>query len=219
VADLTGRNAAIQRALVNFGSAPDLAALAKSLGMTEADLQNAVGPDIQQLAKENTSAGLSTEARLRQANQDAIAQIKAALNKRGLLNSGEAGYELDRQNTGFRQAEYDANQKLLDYLNQYQQGYVSAQDAKNAQLAQAYSDAANRQYANTSGSAGFDAPYAFTDANGTVVYKSADGRLWNMNRTPYVPPQPAPSAPPTSFGNPNVGYQQTPRVARAFGAA
>ena len=190
--DLASRNALIQRALVNFGSVPDLASLAQRLGLSESDLQGLAGADVQKLAQENTAAGLSTQARLKQANDDAIRQITNELNKRGLLNSGEAGYQLDRQNLGYRQAQSDATNRLLDYLNQYQQGYAAAQAAKAQQLASAYSDAANRQYSTNQGSAGFTATFDHTDANGAAVYRGPDGSLYNADGSPYTAPAPTP---------------------------
>jgi hypothetical protein len=115
--------------------------------MSQADIQNSLGPDAQRLAQENTSAGLSTTARLDDANTKAIRQIMQGLNKRGLLHSGEAGYQLDQENLGYRQAQSDAYQKFLGYLQQYQQGYLSAQQQRDQTLAQSYSDAADRQLA------------------------------------------------------------------------
>ena len=195
VGDLASRNGAIQNAVTTFGAVPDMAKLAASLGMTQADLQNLLGPDVQKLAQENTDAGLSTEARLKQANADAIANIKASLNKRGILNSGEAGYQLDRQNTGYRQAESDATQKLLDYLGQYQQGYASAQAQRAQGLASAYSSAADRQYNTNQGSAGVTATFDHVDPSGAAVYKGPDGSLYNSDGSPYAAPQ-APTPPP-----------------------
>jgi hypothetical protein len=189
--DMASRNAAIQNAYVQFGgNVGDLSQIAKQLGMTEADVQNALGPDAQRLAQENTSAGLSTQARLSQANQDAIQKIKAELNKRGLLNSGETGFELDRQNLGFRQAQSDATQKLLGYLQQYQQGYLSAQQGREGTLAQAYGDAANRQFGANQGSAGATATLDHVDPFGHAVYKGPDGSLYNADGSPYSAPTP-----------------------------
>jgi hypothetical protein len=211
--DLASRNASIQRALIQFGKVPDFKTLAQQLGMSEADIQDALGPDIQRLAQENTDAGLSTESRLSTANTDAMRQIKNELNKRGLLNSGETGYQLDKQQTGYRQAESDANSKLLDYLNQYQQGYAQAQQSRAQQLAGQYSAAADRQFASNSGAAGQPASWDHTDANGTHVYKTSDGRLWNADGTPYTgaPTAAAPSAPaPPRYAPPDslVGNAQ-----------
>jgi hypothetical protein len=193
--DLASRNALIQRALVNFGSVPDLATLAKQLGLSQEDLSGLAGSDVQRLAQENTDAGLSTQARLAQANQDAIRQLTNQLNARGLLNSGESAYELDRQDTGYRQAQSDATQKLLDYLNQYQQGYASAQAQRAQALASAYGSAADRQFASNQGSAGTAATWAFTDANGAHVYRGPDGTLYNADGSVYNGPG---GAPPTS---------------------
>jgi hypothetical protein len=191
----------LANAYESFGKNIDLAQLAQQLGMTQADLQNSLGPDAQKLAQENTDAGTSTTARLDQANQNAIRQITQNLNKRGILNSGEAGYQLDQQNLGYRQAQSDAYSKFLGYLQQYQQGYLSSQQANAQSLAGAYSSAADRVQNNNQGSAGVTAMFDHTDANGNPVFKAPDGSLWNADKTPYSAPQQpqqpqAPAAPP-----------------------
>lgn len=217
-------NSEIANAYETFGnSGIDLSALAKSLGMTQADLQNAITPDVQQLAQENTNAGLSTQARLQQANDQAKQQTLANLNKRGLLHSGETGYQLDQLNLGYRQAQSDSYQKLLGYLQQYQQGYLSALNANTGNLTNAIDAAATRQASLNQGSSGVTATFAFKDANGNAVYRAPDGSLFNPDGSPYVPPAPAAPPPPEpgvapQIGNPNVGYQQAPRNARAFAA-
>lgn len=114
--------------------------------MSQADIQNYLGPDAQKIAQENTDAGTSTTSRLDQANQNATRAILAGLNKRGLLNSGESGYQLDQQNLGYRQAQQDAYSKFLSYLQQYQQGYLTAQQQRAASLATSINSAADRQY-------------------------------------------------------------------------
>jgi hypothetical protein len=152
--------------------------------MTQADLQNVLSPDVQKLAQENTDAGLSTQARLNQQNQQSTRQLVANLNKRGLLHSGEAGYQLDQLNTGYRQAQSDAYQKLLGYLQQYQQGYLSAVNGNTANLTNAISSAATRQAGLNQGSAGVTATLAGTDANGNPVYKGPDGSLFNPDGSP-----------------------------------
>lgn len=215
-------DALLANAYESFGKNVDLSQLAKQLGMSESDIQDALGPDVQKLAQENTDAGLSTTARLDKANQDAIHQITANLNKRGILKSGEAGYEMDQQNLGYRQASQDAYQKFLGYLQQYQQGYVSAQQSNAQSLAQAYSSAADRQFTLNEGTGqatgqatgpggsttGTSAQFDHVDSAGRPVYKDGSGRLWNADGSQYAeaPPQPpqapidtAPTAPPTSF--------------------
>jgi hypothetical protein len=176
--------------------------------MSEADIQQALGPDVQKLAQENTDAGLSTTARIDKANQDAIRQITANLNRRGILHSGEAGYELDQQNLGYRQASSDAYQKLLGYLQQYQQGFLSAQNQNAQSLAGAYSSAADRVYNGNQSTPGVTADYAYTDAAGVHVYKGPDGTLYNVDGSIYTPPAPATPdyVPATGLhgGGPNV---------------
>lgn len=193
-------NAQLSGAYTSFGKNIDLGALAKSLGMTQADIQNALGPDAQKLAQENTDAGLSTTARLDQANQKATHQILANLNKRGMLNSGETGYQLDQQNLGYRQAQSDAYSKFLGYLQQYQQGYLTAQQQRSGQLASAYSSAADRQYNLNSG---FRGAQAFETAPGSGIFKDASGNLYNHDGSPYKAP--APAAPPLPGAQPVFG--------------
>lgn len=145
-ADQNALGANIANAYESFGKPIDLGALAAALGMSQADIQNYLGTDAQKIAQENTDAGTSTVARLDQANQNATRQILANLNKRGLLNSGETGYALDQQNLGYRQAQQDAYSKFLGYLQQYQQGYLAAQQQRATALANAVNAAADRQY-------------------------------------------------------------------------
>jgi hypothetical protein len=145
-ADKTALGAEIANAYEGFGKPIDLATLASQLGMTQSDIGSYIGSAAQQIAKENTDAGLSTVARLDAANSLANHNITADLNKRGILNSGETGYELDHQNLSYRQASSDAYQKFLGYLQNYQSGYLAAQEKRAEALAQAYSDAADRQF-------------------------------------------------------------------------
>jgi hypothetical protein len=213
----------LANAYETFGSNVDLASLAQSLGMTQSDLQNALTPAVQQLAQENTQSGLSTQARLNQQNDIAKRQTIAALNAKGQLHSGEAGYQLDQLNTGYRQAQSDAYQKLLGYLQQYQQGYLSALNANTGNLTNAISSAATRQAGLNQGSPGVSANFAYTDANGNPVYKDPSGNLFNPDGSAYTftprpqaPAAPAPAPPPTQGFNTGVGYAQNPRNSNQF---
>lgn len=144
-ADQNALGAEIKNAYEGFGKPVDLATLASQLGMNQADIQNYLGSDAQKIAQENTDAGTSTTARLDQANQNATRGIVAGLNKRGMLYSGDTGHQLDQQNLGYRQAQQDAYSKFLGYLQQYQQGYLTAQQQRAAALAAAINSAADRQ--------------------------------------------------------------------------
>jgi len=187
-ADQNALGAEIKNAYEGFGKPVDLSTLASQLGMTQADIQNALGPDAQKIAQENTDAGTSTVARLDQANQNATRAILAGLNKRGLLNSGDTGYQLDQQNLGYRQAQQDAYSKFLGYLQQYQQGYLTAQQQRAATLASSINSAADRQY------------------------------NLNQSPPAYAPSSPPPPAAPPSNGGatPNTGSMVDPATMAAM---
>jgi len=167
--------------------------------MSQADLQNALGSDVQKLAQENTDAGLSTTARLQQANDQAKRALIANLNKRGILHSGEAGYQLDQQNQAYGRAQFDAYNKFLGFLQQYQQGYLTAQQQNAQSLAGAYNSAADRQYNNNQGSPGVTAVFDHIDAEGHAVYKDASGNFFNADGSAYTAPPPN-----TSVQQPNL---------------
>lgn len=139
-----------QRAIGQFGLVPDFNNVDTSL--LGPDFQQDVTPETLGLAQQNTAAGLSTAARITQAHQDAIRQIKNALAARGALRSGEAGFQLGREQQNFTQGTYDANQKLLDYLAGVAQAYAEAERQRQNQQTQglqtAYTNAVN-QYAGT----------------------------------------------------------------------
>jgi hypothetical protein len=194
--DQAALNAEIANAYESFGKPIDLTALAQRLGMSAADLQGALGPDVQKLAQENTNSGVSTTARLDAANSKATRAIIANLNRKGILNSGEAGYELDQQNQGYRQASSDAYDKFLGYLQQYQQGYLAAQNQRAQTLAGSIGSAADRVGTEYHGTAGVTAYPDHQDAAGNWVFKGTDGNFYNADKSPYTAP--TPTAPPVT---------------------
>ncbi len=165
--------------------------------MSQADIQSYLGTDAQKLAQENTDAGLSTTSRLDQANRDATAAIIANLNKRGMLNSGLVGDQLGRQDLGYRQANSDAYQKFLGYLQQYQSGYLAAQNSREQALAAAYGSAADRVTQQNTGSKGITANPDHVDSAGNWVFKGTDGKFYNGDGSPYTAPASAPAPTPT----------------------
>ena len=141
IADEDARNMAIRRALIQFGEVPDAGAW-QQLGF---DPSGIVDPQTQALAAQNTTAGLSTIARLRQGHLDAIKNIKDVLAARGMAQSGETGYNISREAQGYLQSGYDARQKLLDYASGVQAAFAEHQRAaKDARLA-AIREASGRQ--------------------------------------------------------------------------
>lgn len=141
-------SAARQRALVQYGATPasDLAANKGLVGDVAPDINGTV----QQLAQQNTAAGLSTVGRLRQAYDENIRALQDSLAARGLLSSGETGYQLGKQNTQYQRSGYDALQQLLDLLAGYQGSYLTNDQSLRAQLAAAAQAAAGRIPLDTS---------------------------------------------------------------------
>lgn len=127
-ADIAGRNAAINRGIVQLGMVPDTAAASNTLGF---DLGSIISPDTAQLAQSNP---FSTSKQIDQANTDAIRQIRRTLAARGGLQSGDLGYGLQKQQDSYSQAKYNATQQLLDYIAGVQHAYVEQQRQRQAAL-------------------------------------------------------------------------------------
>jgi hypothetical protein len=122
IASQASRTAAQQRAAVQFGEVPNGLSAAE-LGLT-GDLSALNDPTIAAAASNNP---YSTEARLSQTHTDALRSIMNSLAASGMLHSGEAGFQLNRENTNYGQGQYDATQKLLDYLSQVQSAFLTSQ--------------------------------------------------------------------------------------------
>lgn len=144
VTDQASRTAARQRALVLYGDVPDFSQAAGSLGLVGNDIGGDITDTVRGLANTNSQAGLSTLSRLKQANGDAVKQIQDQLTARGILSSGETGYQLGRQDLSMRTANYDALQQLLDYLGGIQNDYLTNENARQQQLRAELNAAAGR---------------------------------------------------------------------------
>jgi hypothetical protein len=109
------------QALINYGDP----GLARSLGV-------AVDPNTAAAAQANQ---FSTTANLAHQNQIAGRNLLNNLAGRGLIHSGELGYQQGEQARSYGQASYNDAQNLLASLNQQLQGYTSTtQGAQNAYL-------------------------------------------------------------------------------------
>jgi len=131
--EASGASAAerIRQQLIDFGIIPE--------GFQ--DKYGWVNDETRQLAAANTASGVSTFARLQKAYADAARRSKRALAARGMLRSGELGYQQQEQGLLHRQNLADATGKLLganrgvydDYTNDFnaraQQWRTLEQDA------------------------------------------------------------------------------------------
>jgi hypothetical protein len=182
IADAAARDAAYQRGIIQFGEVPT--------GISGMNLGNAA-----QLAQQNTAAGLSTVARLSTQHQDAVRTITNALAGRGLIRSGETGYQQGREDTRYTQTQYDARQKLLDYFSQVQGSFTQSERARQAAYAMGISQAEMAQLAMHPPTPGM---VATRGSDG--LYHTPDGRTYNPDGSPYTggsvaPPPQAPQAP------------------------
>lgn len=140
-ADLAARNYAIQRALISFGEVPG------DLNVPGLDLSGVLDDATRQLIAQNTTAGLSTTARLQQQDVQAQRSINNALAARDMAYSGETGFQLGREQQQYTQAQYDARQRLLDALLGYETNYAAAEQARQQALLQAAQQAYQNQLA------------------------------------------------------------------------
>jgi len=115
---------AIHNAIVRFGEAPE--------GYAHA----ALSPEVLALAQQNTDSGLSLVARLNQQKDLGQRGIMNDLAARGMLQSGETGYQLGQLGLGYRQQQYDARQELLDYLSGVQAAFAQGQMNREYQYGQ-----------------------------------------------------------------------------------
>lgn len=133
----------MQRAFIDFGGTPDLG----NLGIptqTQPWLAQ-IDPSTQALSQQNTQSGTSLLARLQKQLADANRSTKNQLAARGILFSGETGYQLSENALQNKQATYDAGKQLLDYLSGAYSAVAQREQDRQFQLMQAQQDAAVRQ--------------------------------------------------------------------------
>ncbi len=140
-ADAAALKAQQQRAVIQFGEGISGANGAET-SLLGSGFNHAIDAHTLQLARENTSAGLSVLARLNAAHTDAVRNIRNSLAARGILQSGETGFQTGREQTASLQAQYDARAKVLDYLAGVQAAFAQAEQQRQWALAQAAMSAA-----------------------------------------------------------------------------
>lgn len=98
-----------RRALIQYGGVPQGLSGLKQL-------KGAFDSGTSSLAQANTKSGISLLARINEAHDDRNRYIKNRLAARGILQSGETGFQLGREQTNYARAQADSSGKLLDYL-------------------------------------------------------------------------------------------------------
>lgn len=132
-----------QRAFIDFGGSPDFS----SLGLTTQTQPWLAyfNQKTRALADANTQAGTSVMARLQKQLADANRTTVNQMAARGILRSGETGYQLGENALQNKQATYDAGRQLLDFLSGAQAAVAQHEQERQFQLLQAQQDAAVRQ--------------------------------------------------------------------------
>lgn len=158
------------QALYNSQSAADAARLQEQLSNLIIDFGEVpqgytspyLSPTAAALAGQNTQAGLSLVARLNRAAEDSRRQQINDLAARGILSSGETGFQLGRVQQSSLESQYDARRQLLDLLRQGSDAFAQAELQRKLGLIDAAQNAYGRQSARAAnlqvggGGVGFD---------------------------------------------------------------
>lgn len=118
---------------VNYGS-PGLASQLSQYGYT-------VSPTDVSAAQANYNAGNATLARLDQQHSLGRQAVTNNLAARGLIRSGDLGYQLGQQDTQYGNGVYDALQNVLNQAFNLQQGAISQRNSLQDQITQAMQSA------------------------------------------------------------------------------
>lgn len=141
------RDAALRRYVISYGQLPDFA----SLGISDSAkgfLKNALNQQTRDLAAKAEAEGLSIHARQAKDNMVASRRIPATLAGRGLLRSGQTGYDLGEQGQNYKITQYDTLNELLGNVEGTVGNYMSGERERAIALAQARIAAAYDAYQN-----------------------------------------------------------------------
>lgn len=205
---------ALQQALIQFGDVPNL----PSNVLTDSGLDTS---GTAALAKNNPFSVLKQLAQTYQQKQDATKNQLAA---RGILSSGETGYQLGQLGQQQAQDQYNATNSLLGNIDQLEAQYAAGQQAAAQQLAQGALTAENT--AAQSGTVPTTGTVTATWDPATGTYVDANGNHYDPSGNPIsFTPQPPPqtSVPSNAPSNVNSTIQQLapgriPLPGQAYGA-
>lgn len=185
ISDAAHLRGAIQQALIQFGAVPNL----------PTDVLQTTGLDTagtQALADNNP---FSTLKQLQQSYQDQTDSAKNQLAARGILSSGETGYQLGRLGQQQGQAQYNATNSLLGNIGSLNDQYVQGRQAAAQQLATgAFTAEQNAAAANAGAPSGSGVTATWDPSTG--LYKDPNGNYYNQGGNAVSLPSTAPSAAP-----------------------
>lgn len=182
IANQSQFRAALKQLLEQFGSVPNL----------PADVLANSGLDTNEVSQLAANNPFSVLKQLQKAYETKQVDAKNSLAARGILNSGETGYQLGNLGHAQAQSQYDATNALLGSIGGLNSTYVQQmQDAAN-QLASGALTAEQNVAAQNPTAPSVTATYD----PGSGLYRSPDGRYFDANGNPASPHAAAP-APPT----------------------
>lgn len=194
LAGAANRAAAIRSALARFGSIPGL-----DLGGNSqyADWLNAdIDPATRALAAQNTTSGLSLTAQLEDQHKQNQLALEDQLAARGILSSGQTGFETGRESLRHTGAKNSAVQELLQFILGQYGGFAEAETGRATALG-TYGDevAGNLQEQGIDPAPGGMASY--DPSTGSFVL---NGQHYDEAGNPITAPPPLPQAPvPPSY--------------------
>lgn len=206
ISDAAHLRGAIQQALIQFGAVPNLPGDVLSNSGLDTGLTS-------QLADNNP---FSTLKRLAQDYQDRGDAAKNQLAARGILNSGETGYQLGRLGQNQAQSQYDVTNSLLGSLGSLNDAYAQGQQAHAQQLAQG-AFVAEQNQANSGGAPPQQVTATYNPQTGTWV--DPTGNHYDQNGNPISLPSQAPPEAPQAPPAPNPVAQAAIAPAQAVGQA
>lgn len=166
---------AVQQALINFGAVPEnlpsgvLSSTGLDTGLTS------------QLASQNP---FSVLAQLAQQYSTAQDTTKNQLAARGILSSGETGYQLGNLGQANAQQNYNVTNALLGNIGSYNAQYLAGQQAAANQLSQGAFTAESNAAAGAPSGPTITANY---DPS-TGLYKDVNSSFYDVNGNPVAMP-------------------------------
>lgn len=206
------RQAAVRAALIKLGMAPGLQQALSGLGLTgnyASWLGQDVTPDVLNQAQNNEYSFAATEGRQHDNNLTALQDVLAA---KGILRSGQTGYDTGQENLRHQGALNDAVQNLLGYLSGQYGDFASGEAQRTNDLG---------DFATTLESNLLNEGAAPAASPGDAVYDSGanafylDGH-WYNDSGQEIPAPAQPALPPPATPQAPAAQQAVPRNSPAF---
>jgi hypothetical protein len=116
IADAAGRTAGVRSLLTQFGAVPDLQNALGALGLS-GDYGKWLGEDVDDATRTAAASNeFSVQRDIEDESKDAVAQLRAVLGARGVIRSGQTGWELERERKRKERKKSQALQQLLSAL-------------------------------------------------------------------------------------------------------